>query len=84
MTTLSQLVRTAFVPSPGCRFVVADYSQIESRVAAFMTGERWKLEAFASGKDIYKENASRMYGKPASEVSHDERAKGKVAELAGG
>lgn len=84
MTTLSQLVRTAFVPSPGCRFVVADYSQIESRVAAFMTGERWKLEAFASGKDIYKENASRMYGKRPEDVTHDERAKGKVAELAGG
>lgn len=84
MDTLSQLIRTAFVPTPGHRFVVADYAQIESRVAAWMTGETWKLEAFRSGKDIYKVNASRMYGKPIDEIGHDERAKGKVAELAGG
>lgn len=84
METLSQLVRTAFIPTPGHRFVVADYSQIESRVAAWMTGETWKLRAFEQGKDIYKENASRMYGKRPEDVTHDERAKGKVAELAGG
>ena len=81
---LSQLIRTAFIPKKGYRFVVADYSQIESRVAAWMTGESWKLEAFVAGKDIYKVNASKMYGKPIDEIDHDERAKGKVAELAGG
>ena len=83
MDTLSQLIRTAFVPKPGWKFAVADYKQIECRVAAWMCGEQYKLDAFASGKDIYKETASRILNKPASELTHDERQKGKVAELAG-
>jgi len=83
MDTLSQLIRTAFIPKPGCRFVVADYCQIECRVAAWMAGEQYKLDAFAAGKDIYKETAARMFNKKAEAITHDERAKGKVAELAG-
>jgi DNA polymerase len=83
MDTLSQLIRTAFVPKPGCRFVVADYCQIECRVAAWMAGEEYKLEIFRKGGDIYKETASRIYRKPVEKITHEERAKGKVAELAG-
>jgi len=83
MDTLSQLIRTAFVPKPGCRFVVADYCQIECRVAAWMAGEQYKLDAFASGKDIYKETAARIFRKKAEDITHDERQKGKVSELAG-
>ena len=83
MDTLSQLIRTAFIPKPGCKFVVADYSQIECRVAAWITGEAYKVKAFAEGKDIYKETAAKIFGKKAEDITHDERARGKVAELAG-
>ena len=82
----SQLVRTAFIASPGCRFVVCDFSAIEARVLAWLAGEQWVLDAFQAGKDIYCETASMMYKVPV--VKHGEnghlRAKGKVAVLACG
>lgn len=82
----SELVRTAFIPSEGCRFVVSDFSAIEARVLAWLAGEEWVLQAFREGKDIYCETASMMYKVPV--VKHGEnghlRAKGKVATLACG
>lgn len=82
----SELVRTAFIASEGCRFVVSDFSAIEARVLAWMAGEKWVLDAFRDGKDIYCETASMMYRVPV--VKHGEnghlRAKGKVAVLACG
>ena len=82
----SELIRTAFIPSDGCRFVVSDFSAIEARVLAWIAGEEWVLEAFRQGKDIYCETASMMYHVPV--VKHGEnghlRQKGKVAVLACG
>lgn len=82
----SELVRTAFIASEGCRFVVSDFSAIEARVLAWMAGEQWVLDAFRDGKDIYCETASMMYRVPV--IKHGEnghlRAKGKVAVLACG
>ena len=82
----SELVRTAFIPSEGCRFVVSDFSAIEARVISWIADEEWRLEAFRAGKDIYCETASQMYKVPV--VKHGEngelRQKGKVAELACG
>ena len=82
----SELVRTAFIPSEGHQFIVADFSAIEARVISWIAEEEWRLEAFRSGKDIYCETASRMYHVPV--VKHGEnghlRQKGKVAELACG
>ena len=82
----SELVRTAFIPSEGCRFVVSDFSAIEARVVAWLAGEQWTLDAFMAGKDIYCETASMMYHVPV--VKHGEngelRQKGKVAVLACG
>lgn len=80
----SELIRTAFIPSDGCRFVVSDFSAIEARVISWISGEEWRLQAFRNGKDIYCETASQMYKVPV--VKHGEnghlRQKGKVAELA--
>lgn len=80
----SELVRTAFIPSEGCRFIVSDFSAIEARVISWISGEEWRLEAFRAGKDIYCESASQMYHVPV--VKHGEngelRQKGKIAELA--
>lgn len=82
----SELIRTAFIPSDGCRFVVSDFSAIEARVVAWLAGEEWVLDAFRQGKDIYCETASMMYHVPV--VKHGEnghlRQKGKVAVLACG
>ena len=82
----SELVRTAFIPSEGCQFVVSDFSAIEARVVAWLAGEEWVLEAFRAGKDIYCETASMMYHVPV--VKHGENAdlrqKGKIATLACG
>lgn len=82
----SELVRTAFIPSEGRRFVVSDFSAIEARVVAWLAGEQWVLDAFVAGKDIYCETASMMYKVPV--VKHGEnghlRAKGKIATLACG
>jgi DNA polymerase len=82
----SELIRTAFIPSEGCRFVVSDFSAIEARVIAWIAGESWTLEAFREGKDIYCETASMMYHKPVVKhgVNGELRAKGKVAVLACG
>ena len=81
---LSQLIRTAFVPRPGMKFVVSDFSAIEARVISWMAGEKWKSAAFAAGKDIYCSTASQMFGVPVVKhgVNGDLRQKGKVAELA--
>lgn len=80
----SELVRTAFIPSEGCRFVVSDFSAIEARVVAWLAGEQWVLDAFKAGKDIYCETASMMYKVPV--VKHGEnghlRQKGKISILA--
>ncbi|MBQ9664798.1 MAG: hypothetical protein IJV40_16775 [Oscillospiraceae bacterium] len=82
--TLSQLIRTAFVASPGNLLYVADFSAIEARVIAWMAGEAWRIEAFASGKDIYCASASQMFGVPVEKhgVNGELRQKGKIAELA--
>lgn len=81
--TLSQLIRTAFVASPGSLLYVADFSAIEARVLSWMAGEQWRMEAFASGKDIYCESASQMFGVPVEKHGQNAelRQKGKVAEL---
>ena len=84
--TLSQLIRTAFIPAIGHKFVVADFSAIEARVIAWLAGETWRMDAFAKGEDIYCASASHIFGVPV--VKHGEnghlRQKGKVAELACG
>lgn len=81
---LSELIRTAFIPKPGCRFIVADFSAIEARVLAWFAGEQWRLDTFAQGGDIYCASASKMFGVPV--VKHGQnghlRQKGKIAELA--
>lgn len=82
--TLSQLIRTAFIPRQGMKFIVADFSAIEARVIAWLADEEWRMKAFANGEDIYCASASKMFGVPV--VKHGEnghlRQKGKVAELA--
>lgn len=83
---LSQLIRTAFVPKDGCKFLVADYSAVEARALSWAAGEDWKMDAFAAGRDIYCSTASRMFGVPVVKhgVNGDLRQKGKIAELACG
>ena len=82
--TLSQLIRTAFVPRKGMKFVVADFSAIEARVLSFLAGETWRSEVFANGGDIYCESASKMFHVPVEKhgVNSHLRQKGKIAELA--
>lgn len=82
--TLSQLIRTAFIPKDGCKFIVADYSAIEARVLAWLSGEKWRMNAFAEGKDIYCASASQMFGVPVEKhgINGELRQKGKIAELA--
>ena len=82
--TLSQLIRTAFIPREGCRFIVADYSAIEARLTAFLANEQWRLDAFREGKDIYCASASAMFHVPVEKhgVNGHLRQKGKIAELA--
>lgn len=84
--TLSQLIRTAFIPAPGHRFVVADFSAIEARVIAWLAGETTTLNAFEEGKDLYCETASRVFGVPVEKhgVNSKLRQKGKIAVLACG
>lgn len=81
---LSQLIRTAFIAPKGKRFIVADFSAIEARVIAWLADEKWRMDAFAAGKDIYCASASQMFGVPVEKhgVNGELRAKGKVAELA--
>lgn len=81
---LSELIRTAFVAAPGCTFHVCDFSAIEARVIAWLAGEDWVLEVFRSGRDIYCETASRMFGVPVEKHGRNAelRQKGKIATLA--
>lgn len=82
--TLSQLIRTAFVPQKDRKFIVADFSAIEARVLAWLAGEEWRLRVFEEGKDIYCSSASQMFGVPVEKhgVNGHLRQKGKIAELA--
>ena len=82
--TLSQLIRTAFVPKDGNKFIVADFSAIEARVLSWLAGEEWRTEVFTSGGDIYCASASQMFKVPVEKhgVNGHLRQKGKIAELA--
>ena len=82
--TLSQLIRTAFVPMPGRKFIVADFSAIEARVIAWYAGEKWRQMVFERGGDIYCASAAQMFKVPVEKngVNGHLRQKGKIAELA--
>ncbi|MHC1694998.1 MAG: DNA polymerase [Eubacteriales bacterium] len=82
--TLSQLIRTAFIPKPGYKFIVSDFSAIEARVLSFLAGEQWRLDVFESDGDIYCASASAMFHVPVEKhgVNSHLRQKGKIAELA--
>ena len=81
---LSELIRTAFVPKPGYKYIVSDFSAIEARVLSFLAGEQWRIQTFKDGKDIYCASASQMFGVPVEKhgVNSHLRQKGKIAELA--
>lgn len=81
---LSQLIRTAFVPQNGNKFIVSDFSAIEARVLAWLAGEQWRIDVFEQGKDIYCSSASQMFGVPVEKhgINGHLRQKGKIAELA--
>ena len=81
---LSELIRTAFVPKPGFRFIVADFAAIEARVLAWFSGEQWRLDTFQQGGDIYCASASKMFHVPVEKHGQNAhlRQKGKIAELA--
>lgn len=81
---LSELIRTAFVPKNGCKFIVADFSAIEARVIAWLGREKWRQEVFESGGDIYCASASQMFHVPVEKhgINGHLRQKGKIAELA--
>jgi DNA polymerase len=83
---LSELIRTAFIPKEGRVFLVADYSAIEARVLAWLAGERWRVNLFQKGGDIYCQSASEMFGVPVEKngINSHLRQKGKIAELACG
>lgn len=82
--TLSQLIRTAFVPKEGYKFIVSDFSAIEARVLSFLAGETWRMEVFETGGDIYCASASQMFHAPVEKHGQNAhlRQKGKIAELA--
>ncbi|MGE4341502.1 MAG: DNA polymerase [Bacilli bacterium] len=82
--TLSQLIRTAFIPKPGHKFIVADFSSIEARVIAWLAKEKWRVDAFARNEDIYCASAARMFNVPVVKngINGHLRQKGKIAELA--
>nr|WP_285825475.1 DNA polymerase [Schaedlerella arabinosiphila] len=82
--TLSQLIRTAFIPRNGCKFIVCDYSAIEARVLSYLAKEAWRSRVFAEGKDIYCASASQMFHVPVEKhgINSHLRQKGKIAELA--
>ncbi len=85
-TVLSELIRTAFIPKKGYRFIVSDFSAIEARVLAWLAKEEWRLELFRNGGDIYCMSASKMFGVPVEKngINKELRQKGKMAELACG
>ena len=82
--TLSQLIRTAFVPQNGWKYIVSDYSSIEARIIAWLAGEEWRLDVFEEGGDIYCASASQMFKVPVVKhgINGHLRQKGKIAELA--
>lgn len=82
--TLSELLRTAFIPKEGKRFIVADFSAIEARVLSWLAGEKWRTEVFTNGGDIYCASASKMFKVPVEKhgINGHLRQKGKIAELA--
>ena len=82
--TLSQLIRTAFIPAPGYRFIVSDFSAIEARVLSWLAGEEWRMEVFRENGDIYSATASKMFGVPVAKhgPNAELRQKGKISELA--
>lgn len=81
---LSELIRTAFIPKKGYKFIVSDFSAIEARVLSFIANEQWRIDVFKNGKDIYCESASQMFGVPVVKngINGHLRQKGKIAELA--
>ena len=81
---LSQLIRTILIPKPGCEFIIADFSAIEARVLAWLAGERWVLDAFRKGEDLYCSVASQMFGVPVEKhgINSELRQKGKISTLA--
>ena len=81
---LSELIRTAFVPYEGGKFIIADFSAIEARVIAWLAGEQWRLDVFQNGGDIYCASASQMFKVPVEKhgINGHLRQKGKIAELA--
>ncbi len=81
---LSELIRTAFVAKPGCRFIVSDFSAIEARVMGYLAGEGWVMEEFCGAGKIYEQTASKMFHIPIEEITKGSpyRARGKVASLA--
>lgn len=81
---LSELIRTAFVARPGCRFIVSDFSAIEARVMGYLAGEGWVMEEFRGAGKIYEQTASKMFHIPIEEITKGStyRARGKVASLA--
>lgn len=84
--TLSQLIRTAFIPREGMKFIVADFSAIEARVLSFLANEKWRMDVFANNGDIYCQSASAMFKVPVEKhgINGHLRQKGKIAELACG
>ena len=82
--TLSQLIRTAFIPKAGMKFIVSDFSAIEARVLSWLAGEDWRLDVFKNGGDIYCASASQMFRVPVEKhgINGHLRQKGKIAELA--
>lgn len=82
--TLSQLIRTAFVPKEGCKFIVSDFSAIEARVLSYLACEAWRIDVFKNNGDIYCASASEMFHVPVEKHGQNShlRQKGKIAELA--
>ena len=82
--TLSQLIRTAFIPKEGCKFIVSDFSAIEARVLSHLADETWRIEVFKNNGDIYCASASEMFHVPVEKHGQNShlRQKGKIAELA--
>lgn len=82
--TLSQLIRTAFIPNEGAKFIVADFSAIEARIIAWLASEKWRQDVFAKGGDIYCASASQMFKVPVEKhgINSHLRQKGKISELA--
>lgn len=83
-STLSELIRTAFIAKPGYKYVVSDYSAIEARVLSYLANETWRMDVFANNGDIYCESASQMFHVPVVKngINGELRQKGKIAELA--